>query len=288
MSLITGYDGTYQGSCQTTNREVPAIQSEPSPQTSMPYANGGYFRNRMVAARYRKQTCDMCCMKVEEDPDERKGQSVRCRHIFKSLTTWSSGRSYPPPLFAPYSFSTQVAASAIAGSIFVATAKQGEREVIGAERKFVRTSPKRQNRNLHGGPGKTVYGDFQRVESETAHGWLRMNGDQQLRIPSRAFPMYQSHADTPCLTWRSTAVQTQLEYTMSIHATLGATLYGAAVARIVEDYYIGAGAINMVRMCGWKGNRGMVEDELGWCRDGTCLGGLRVSLAFGGGGGVSS
>ncbi|EDO65375.1 hypothetical protein GE21DRAFT_1999 [Neurospora crassa] len=54
---------------------------------------------------------------------------------------------------------------------------------------------------------------------------------------------------------------------MSIHATLGATLYRAAVARIVEDCYIGAGAVNMARES-WNGGRrvGVVQRRhvFGW------------------------
>ncbi|KAJ4417076.1 hypothetical protein N0V85_002012 [Neurospora sp. IMI 360204] len=214
--------------------------------------------------------------------------------------------------------------SAIAEMTFVATARQGDREIPSSELEFGRTAPRRHQRNFHGEPSQTETETVELGKRDiTAYGPSWCGASQQLASPEQLSSVYgvfsvpnlklraglsapqnaaawvgvdggscnrallqagvttliasngQQITETWWEWWPSAAysipsiptapgdwmavnititsptsavikiVNTQRGYTMSINATTGATLCRTDAAWIVEDYYDGAGGINM-------------------------------------------
>ncbi|KAK1776922.1 peptidase A4 family-domain-containing protein [Copromyces sp. CBS 386.78] len=84
-----------------------------------------------------------------------------------------------------------VAGSAIAELTFVATARQGDREIPSSELKFIRTTPRPRHPNLHGGPGQTETGTGELGKRDiTAYGPSWCGASQQLAAPEQLSSVY--------------------------------------------------------------------------------------------------
>lgn len=84
-----------------------------------------------------------------------------------------------------------VAGSAIAELTFVATARQGDREIPSSELEFVRTAPRRHQRNFHGEPSQTETETVELGKRDiTAYGPSWCGASQQLASPEQLSSVY--------------------------------------------------------------------------------------------------